>query len=299
MLLAPAAILILTSPAQSLAQSKTNPPNFEVAVVKPCKRVDLPANGARGGASGNDPGRMRIACQTVERLIQWGYVTYANGAPARFPPVPDQPIEGSPSWVKSESFTIEAKPEIPQTVEMMRGPMLQALLKDRFKLRIHRATRQVPIYALTVARGGPKLDAAKKDSCTAPPDFSKGLPPPLTPDQPPPCGAFSPDGKGGTRTFGQTLAGLSAEFSALLGRRVADGTGIEGNFDIHLDVDFNDIFTRFDRPSDTNDTPAAANGTDPFEALASAVRKLGLRLQTSYGSETYIVIDHVERPSEN
>jgi hypothetical protein len=92
--------------------------------------------------------------------------------------------------------------------------MLQALLEDRFNLKIHRGTRQVPIYALVVAKGRPKLDAAKKDSCTAPPDFSKGLPPPLRPDQPPPCGAFSPDGKGGTRTFGQTLAGLSAEFSA-------------------------------------------------------------------------------------
>lgn len=299
MLLASAAILALITPTQSLAQSTTVPPKFEVAVVKPCKPADLPRNGARGGASGNDPGRVRIACQTVERLIQWAYVTYVNGAPARFPPVPDQPIEGSPSWVKSEAFTIEAKPEIPQTVEMMRGPMLQALLEARFKLKIHRGTRQVPIYALTVAKGGPKLDAAKKDSCTAPPDFSKGLPPPLTPDQPPPCGAFSPDGKGGTRTFGQTLAGLTWEFSALLSRRVADSTGIEGTFDIHLDVDFNDLFTRFDRPTVTDDTPVGPNRTDPFEALASAVRKLGLRLQTTQGSETYIVIDHVERPSEN
>jgi uncharacterized protein (TIGR03435 family) len=167
------------------------------------------------------------------------YICERRALARRVPPVSDQPIEGSPSWVKSQTFTIEAKPEIPQTIEMMRGPMLQVLLEDRFKLKIHRGTRQVPNYALAVARGGPKLDAAKKDSCTAPPDFSKGIPPPLTLDQPPPCGAFSPDGKGGTRTFCQTLAGLSAEFSALLGRRVADRTGIEGTFDIHLDVDFN------------------------------------------------------------
>ena len=145
--------------------------------------------------------------------MQWAYVRYANGEPSA---TPDQAIEGGPSWARSETFTIDAKPEGTQTMEMMRGPMLQALLEARFKLKIHRGTRQVPIYALVVARGGPKLDPAKKDSCTAPPDFSKGLPAPLRPDQPPPCGAFSPDGKGGTRTFGQTMAGLTAEFSALL-----------------------------------------------------------------------------------
>jgi hypothetical protein len=75
--------------------------------------------------------------------------------------------------------------------------------------------------------GSPIPGSINKDSCTGPPDFSKGLPPPLTPDQPPPCGAFSPNGKGGTRTYGQTMAGLSAQFSALLDRRVDDRTGIE------------------------------------------------------------------------
>jgi uncharacterized protein (TIGR03435 family) len=176
--------------------------------------------------------------------------------------------------------------------------MLQALLEDRFKLRIHRSTRQVPIYALVVAKGGPKLDLAKKDTCTGPPDFSKGLPPALTPDQPPPCGAFSPDGKGGTRTYGQTMAGISAEFSALLDRRVDDRTGIEGTFDIHLDVGFDGLFTRFDHRPAAGDTPQQP-GTDPLEALGSAVRKLGLRLETASGPETFIVIDNVERPSEN
>jgi uncharacterized protein (TIGR03435 family) len=98
--------------------------------------------------------------------MQWAYVRYANGKPSPrdVAPVPDQPIEGDPSWVRSETFTIDAKPESPQTMEMMRGPMLQALLEDGFNLKIHRGTRQVPIYALVVAKGGPKLDAAKKDS---------------------------------------------------------------------------------------------------------------------------------------
>ncbi len=292
-LVLPIIVGILNAPAIR-AQSSAGTPKFEVASIKPCKPADGPQG--RGGAVGNDPGRTRIVCQTVERLIQWAYVQYANGqGRPEGDPIPDQPIEGGPSWLKSQTFTIDAKPENPQTMEIMRGPMLKALLEDRFKLKIHRGTRQVPIYALVVAKGGPRLDEAKKDSCTAPPDFSKGLPPPLRPDQPPPCGAFSPDGKGGTRTFGQTLAGLSAEFSALLGRLVADRTGIEGTFAIHLEVAFDGLFTRFDGAPAAGDAPPA----DPFEVLGSAVQKLGLRLQTTSGPETFIVIDHVERPTEN
>ena len=135
--------------------------------------------------------------------------------------------------------SIDARPESPQSFEMMRGPMLQALLEDRFKLRIHRSTRQVPIYALVVAKGGPKHRLA------AP---------------------FSPDGKGGTSTYGQTLAGISAEFSALLDTRVDDRTGIEGIFDIHLDVGFSGLFTRFDHRPAAGDTPEPP-GTDPREAF--------------------------------
>lgn len=302
MLVATAAILgYLASPGQSFAQSKGDSPKFEVASVRPCKAAAGPPHAARGGESGNHPERLWIVCQTVERLIQWAYVRYASGElpPPGGVPVQDQPIEGGPSWVKSETFTIEAKPESPQAMEMLRGPMLQALLEDRLKLRIHRETRQVPIYALVVAKGGPRLNAARNDSCTAPPDFSKGLPPPLRPDQPPPCGAFSPDGKGGTRTYGQTLAGLSAQFSALLDRHVADRTGIEGTFDIHLDVDFNDHFTRFDRQPIGGDVFERPDRVDPLGALGTAVRKLGLRLESARGPKTFIVIDHVERPSEN
>jgi uncharacterized protein (TIGR03435 family) len=285
----------------TFAQGPLTSPKFEVAAVKPCKAGDLPQNGFRegpgGAGGGSDPGQTRIVCQTVERLIQWAYVRYANGKPSPpfTMPAKDQPIEGGPSWVKSETFTIDAKPEGPQTMEMMRGPMLQALLEDRFKLKIHRGARQVPIYALVVAKGGPKLDPAKKDSCTVPPDFSKGPPPPLRPDQSPPCGAFSPDGKGGTRTFGQTMAGLSQEFSALLDRRVENRTGIEGTFDVQLDVDFAGLFTRFDGRRAAGDASEQPPGTDPLEVLGSAVQKLGLSLEATTGPETFIVIDHVER----
>ncbi len=310
MLLAPTAMLAwvgFTNPAQSSAQSSAAPPKFEVASVKPCKPGDLPPNngGRAGGAGGVIPVGHELCAKRWNVSFSW--LTFAlrmaKHRPAGVPSVSarqvNQPIEGSPSWVKSETFTIDAKPESPQTMEMMRGPMLQALLEDRFKLKVHRETGQVPIYALVVAKGGPKLDAAKKDSCTPPPDFANGLPPPLRPNQPPPCGAFSPNRNGGTRTFGQTLAGLSAQFSVVLDRDVVDRTGIKGTFDIHLEASYEDLFEGFDNRSGAGDAPAEPNGTDPLDVIGSAVQKLGLRLESTNGPAIFIVIDHVEPPSQN
>lgn len=302
MLLAPAAILAyLAIPSQSFSQSKAVA-KFEAVAIRPCK-ADASRSGAnRGGGAGNSPDHLSIVCQTVDNLIQWAYVRYADGQPSRqgrIPiPIPKAPVEGEPAWLTAETFTIDAKPESPQILEMMRGPMLQALLEERFRLKIHWVTRQVPVYALVAGRGGTKLKPASKNSCTPPPDFSKGIPPQLTPDQPPACGAFSSDGRGGTRTYGQTMAGLSAQFSVLLDRRVVDRTGADGTFDIHLDVDFNDLFGRFGQPAEgvTSERP---DRSDPLGALENAVRELGLRLESARAPQKFIVIDHVERPSEN
>lgn len=295
-------ILVVTAAIASQCFGQITP-RFEAAAIRQCKADASPAGRDRGGASANSSEHLSVVCQTVESLIQWAYVRYADGQPARagnFPmPIPREPIEGEPSWLTSETFTIDAKPESPQTLEMMRGPMLQALLEDRFRLKIHRVTKQVPVYALVVAKGGAKLTATKKDSCTPPPDFSKGMPPMLTPDQAPPCGAFSPDGKGGTRTYDQTMAGLAAQFSVLLDRRVVDRTGVAGNFDIHLAVDFNDLFARLNGGPPEGDGSQHPDRIDPLGALGAAVRELGLRLESATDDQITIVIDHVERPSDN
>jgi len=297
-----AILLFLAIPGQSFAQSNATP-KFEAAAIRQCKADAAPSGRGRGGATQNSAEHLSITCQTVENLIQWAYVRYADGQPSRpsnIPkPIPRDPVEGAPSWLTSETFTIDAKPENPQTMEMMRGPMLRKLLEDRFSLKIHTISRQVPVYALVAAKGGAKLSATKKDSCTPPPDFSKGMPPMLTPDQPPPCGAFSPDGKGGTRTYGQTMAGLSAQFSALLDRRVVDRTHAEGTFDIHLAVDFNDLFARLNGASAEGDASQRPDRIDPLGALEAAVRELGLRLESATDDQKYIVIAHVEHPSEN
>jgi hypothetical protein len=228
--------------AQS-ARTQSSPapwPKFELASIKSCKAGDITFGGRGGGSRvSGDLGRLRVECQTVEDLIRWAYLGFANGKAwpkdnktgMEIPPVSErlihQPIQGSPAWVKSDRYTIDAKPEGPETMAMMRGPMMQALLEDRFKLKIHRETREVPIYALVVAKGGPKLQATSNGSCTSI-DLSGGPAPGPGLGQPQPCGFFRPVKNGGMETLGQTIAGLCAQFSAALDRDVINKTGIAG-----------------------------------------------------------------------
>jgi uncharacterized protein (TIGR03435 family) len=141
---------------------------------------------------------------------------------------------------------------------------------------------------------------SKKESCTAF-DLASPAPPPPTPGQPPLCGFFRPDRNGGVETLGQTLAGLSMQFSAALDRPVVDRTGIAGTFDIHLELAPDDLFPSARR----NEAPAVADPAapptppDPLGAITLATQKLGLKLEATRVSTEFIAIEHVERPSEN
>ena len=80
---------------------------------------------------------------SADRLIRFAYLQYASDkhepGPSTFSSrIMNQNIAGDPGWAQSERYTIDAKPQTPQTLEMMRGPMLQTLLEERFKLKIHR-----------------------------------------------------------------------------------------------------------------------------------------------------------------
>ena len=123
------------------------------------------------------PGRLNLPCLTVKGLIQMAHDQYATGKSKVGRPVP---IEGGPAWINSARYTIVAKAEDAQSDGMMMGPMLQALLADRFRLKIHRKTAEVAVYLLTVAKGGPKLEPFKEGTCT-PRDLSQFPAPPLGP----------------------------------------------------------------------------------------------------------------------
>ena len=130
---------------------------------------------------GSSPGRLSIGCGILAEtdnigLIQVAYNRYASGQLTSTKMIP---IEGGPDWIHSERFAIDAKADGQPSVLMMEGPMMQTILEDRFKLKIHRETRQGPVYELALGKGSPKLKPLQDGSCTP---VVVGRPLPLLPD---------------------------------------------------------------------------------------------------------------------
>src|SRR5439155_4842339 len=91
---------------------------------------------------------------------------FADGQNNLFRPL-ETTIEGGPDWIRSERWDVDATAEGTPGSAMMQGPMLQTLLEERFKVKLHRETREVPVYIVTVAKGGPKLTPFKEGSCVS------------------------------------------------------------------------------------------------------------------------------------
>jgi uncharacterized protein (TIGR03435 family) len=287
--------------ALGLAQSQTETvtPKFDVVAVRPCRNGDVgPGRGAGGGVRSSPSGLLLIHCETLASLIPQAYLNDSERAvlDPHFVRILHRPLKGGPSWIHSDLYSVEAKAEGAPSDQMMRGPMLKALLEDRFQLKVHRETSEISVYALAVAEGVPrKLNATREGSCI-PVDRDHPFSPPA-PGQPLPdvCGRVHIT-NAGYDTYGQTMQGLCLDFSVRLDQEVIDKTGIKGMFDIHLDMPRSSLI-----PGLTADgTPAAA--PDPDEILSlieSAVQKLGLKLERTRGADEFLVIDHVERPSGN
>ncbi len=164
--------------------------------------------------------------------------------------------------------------------------MLQRLLEDRFHLKTHRETREASVYALSVAKGGLKINASAPGSCTVrdPNDTNFVAP---TDGQKPYCGeagiAMNPYRFKFTLASG-TLRQLASNLGPRVDRPVLDKTGIEDKFDFHLEFAPNSA-----DPSDERTAPSI------FNALA----EIGLRLEPAKGPRHYLVIDHVEEPTGN
>ena len=251
-----------------MAQTPSSPPKFDAASIK------LHPNCTdRGGIP--PPGRLRMVCTTARDMVM---AAYSEGPTAQ-----RLSVLGGPPWIDSDMYDVDAKPENANaTVMEMYGPMLRGLLEDRFHVKVHKEVREVPIYSLVVGKNGPKLRAAKPGSCV-PLDMDH-LP---APGQPIPsiCGRI-PIQRNGTKTvlsaYGITLPRFAGR--ALLGsvdRPVFDKTGIEGMFDIHLEF-----------------------STDDSDLLAPSIYlavqdQLGLKLVPDKGPMEVLVIDQIERPSEN
>jgi uncharacterized protein (TIGR03435 family) len=194
--------------------------------------------------------------------------------------------------VRSDRYTINAKAEDTSTLYMMRGPMLQAILEDRFKLKIHRDTREVSVYAMTIAKGGHRLQPFKEGTCT-PIDFgtARGDRSAAAPGEKV-CPAF-----GRTNGPNQTVEaeGISLDafaafyLSPALGRRVINRTGLEGLFDFHLEYANPTLAVGAPEPSDQ---PIGAS-------IFTVIEQLGLKLEPTKDRADVFIIDSVERPTEN
>jgi uncharacterized protein (TIGR03435 family) len=200
-------------------------------------------------------------------------------------------ISGLPGWADSAAFDIEAKMDAEtiaalkampkEQADEQRRKMLQAMLAERFKLKVHPETRELPIYSLVIAKGGFKLKEADPNNTY--PDGIKGF-----------DGVAHPGmmmiGHGKLTGQAIEMPGLANLLSQQAHRLVVDNTGLKGKYDVTLQ------WTPDDMSSGHEDAAAADTGPTIYTALQE---QLGLRLDSTKGPVDTVVVDHVEMPSEN
>jgi uncharacterized protein (TIGR03435 family) len=284
---------------------------FEVASVRLCEGGGANARGGArsgGGESGQgpSPARLSLNCQPLRKLIQSAYVMFADGHRTMLGRTAT-PVEGGPGWVDSERYQITAKAEGTPGQEMMRGPMLKALLEDRFKLKMRRESREVPVYNLTVAKNGPKLQPAAEGSCVALEAFDFARVPAPGQKLPPICGGrMLSKIKTPSLTWevrGGTLDDLARVLGNDLDRIVINKTGITGKFDFQMEfaADETTVGLNSLQTADGPLIPAALPSDPPGgPSIFSAIQgQLGLKLESAKGPREFLVIERAERPTGN
>ena len=239
--------LLTITPRQSAAQS------FDVASIKPA-----PPD-AKMSLTQWDPGRLYGSGVSLKQLIQWAYQ------------VTDAQVAGGPGWVDSKWFEVEAKAEGSHTRdELLR--MLQPLLADRFKLALHRETKERQVYVLSIGKKGHKLQEAQ-------------------PGQPANIAMQPVPGSGDSRSL--KIAGQSVSMRYLVeyltnivGRVVVNGTELTGGYDFQTEVSWN--------LTEINDKRSVVTA-----ALLDAMPQLGLNLNSQKTPIEILTIDHAEEPTAN
>jgi uncharacterized protein (TIGR03435 family) len=284
-------VLGVVAVAPSFSQPGDPRPQFEVAAVRACVGTE-----PRGVAIHVTAERVSIPCIPLLRLIQDAYQIFGTGtANFMYQPAAAESIEGFPNEMSSLRYSIEAKAQRPQSVGLMRGPMMQRLLEERFHLKIRREIREGPIYIMTVAKEGPKLQPTTEDSCnrTDAPDFNRPLP--FMPGEKPPCAVLVPPTKNGSHiVLDERGISIDALASVLKigGLPVIDQTGLTGTFDVRLEWDVT--------PPEPISPDSGAASEPPNTSIISSIRKqLGLQLSRGRGPREFLVIDRLETATEN
>lgn len=262
-------------------------PSFEVASIK------LDRSGEPGSRILREPGGLVMTRVTAKLLISFAY------------DVKDFQISGGTNWLNSDRYDVDAKIEDADVTAMEKLPpdqsteqlrlRVQSLLTDRFQLKLHRDSKELPVYALVVAKNGPKLEEAKPGDTY--PNAIKG------PDgKPLRSMGMMRMGGGEIRGQGIPISNLVMMLSQQLGRSVLDQTGLKGSYNIDLkwtpDQSQHAMPMGPDAgPPPTESAPAPdTSGPSIFTALQE---QLGLKLESTKGPVEFLVIDHIEKPSEN
>jgi uncharacterized protein (TIGR03435 family) len=245
---------------------------FEVATIR---LNEACVNGP--GLEHHSPGRFGVECVSLRDYIRGAYGSYGFG---RNPNVRPPTVLGGPDWVDTDRYDVVAKAPGETGLDEMYGPMMRALLEDRFALKIHSEIRELPVYVLTAARGDAKLTASKPGSCVAI-DIKSVLKASPGPNY---CGRFEMK-RGAVRVAdakGMSVGEFAMRvFRDTVDRPVIDRTGIAGLFDIHLEF-------------------SGVDADNLAPSIFTAVQEqLGLKLSPDKGPVEVFVIDHVERPSAN
>jgi uncharacterized protein (TIGR03435 family) len=259
---------------------------FEVASVKPNKSGDT--NGMLRMLPG---GRVSASNMPVRPIITFAYQ------------LAQYQLVGGPGWLTTDRYDLIAKLEGDPGPVFAPGatapnPMqlaLRSLLEDRFKLKVHRETREMDISALVLATpgggAGPNLKPTTQDGAAAAAAAQRGAPPPSSAATGVPfCGIQG--GPGRIRFGGLPASALAQAFSGPAGRMVVERTGLTGAWDFEL----NYAAEGRGVPGGADAAPADPNAPSLFTAVQE---QLGLKLESTKGPVEVLVIDSVERPTEN
>jgi bla regulator protein blaR1 len=278
--------LIAGAPIRGQILHATGPlPSFEVATIKPVQPRPVPPPPPPGANDNRPPpprmfGIGKLGGQRTDRvhmnssadlLILFAYNLPFGSERTR--------IVGGPDWLGSTQYEIQAKIDDALFAAMQKMTpdqqreqvdlMEQSLLADRFKLKVHFETREMPVYALVVAKGGPKLTPATDGETSSISSFHSEI-----------------DAKAvALDDFAQ-----SSLWTPVGGRLVVNQTGLKGTYDFTLNWS-----------QDQTAAPDAGQESVPtLSPMFNAIQQqLGLKLVPSKAPVEVIVIDHIERPSEN
>ncbi len=255
-------------------------PRFEVASIKPS-----PPGGQFCGNSSMSSTQLTMHDCALSDFVKiaWSVPKFLFFTP------PGQP------WISSAKYNIAAKASRPANLSDL-WHMLAPVLEDRFKLKWHREKRELPVYFLSVTKGGLKLPPTKPGSCT--PWDKKGPPPPPDPKNLPTCDYIlqpgTPDGLGlamvGTAV---PMASFVQQLTGLLGRPIIDKTGSTAIFDLHLKFARDSSLAYGGRPDTPDQVPSG------IPNIFTSIHTLGLNLESGKAPVEVFVVDSAQKPTEN